>query len=37
MKPEATTVTAHLSGGKSITFETGKLAKQASGAVVVRL
>ena len=37
MKPEATTVTVNLSGGKTISFETGKLAKQAHGSVVVRL
>ncbi|HYM77222.1 MAG TPA: polyribonucleotide nucleotidyltransferase [Candidatus Dormibacteraeota bacterium] len=37
MKPEATTVTVHLTGGKTITFETGKLAKQAHGSAVVRL
>src|SRR4051795_9061353 len=37
MKPEPTTVTATLTGGKTITFESGKLAKQAHGSVVVRL
>src|SRR3954463_6954558 len=37
MKPEATSVTVHLSGGKEISFETGKLAKQAGGAAVVKL
>jgi len=37
MKPEPTTVTVSLSGGKVISFETGKLAKQAGGSVVVRL
>jgi polyribonucleotide nucleotidyltransferase len=37
MKPEATTVTVNLSGGKTISFESGKLAKQAHGSVVVRL
>src|SRR5271165_4844234 len=37
MKPEATSVTVHLAGGKEISFETGKLAKQAGGAAVVRL
>src|ERR1700741_253904 len=37
MKPEATTVTVNLSGGKEISFETGKLAKQAGGSAVVRL
>src|ERR1700719_4884842 len=36
MKPEATSVTVHLSGGKEISFETGKLAKQAGGSAVVR-
>src|SRR6266567_6223321 len=37
MKPEASSVTVHLAGGKEISFETGKLAKQAGGAAVVRL
>src|SRR5712691_6101074 len=37
MKPEATSVTVSLAGGKHISFETGKLAKQAHGAAVVRL
>src|SRR5579859_7602692 len=37
MKPEATSVTVHLTGGKEISFETGKLAKQAGGAAVVRI
>src|SRR5579872_1961447 len=37
MKPEPTTVTVSLSGGKTMSFETGKLAKQAGGSVVVRL
>src|SRR5690348_17397253 len=37
MKPEPTTVTVHLSGGKRISFETGNLAKQAHGSVVVRI
>src|SRR6478609_6709343 len=37
MKPEPTTVTVHLSGGKTISFETGKLAKQAHGSAVVRI
>ena len=37
MKPEPTTVSVELTGGKSISFETGKLAKQAHGAAVVRL
>src|SRR6202790_1995894 len=37
MKPEPTSVTVNLAGGKQISFETGKLAKQAHGAAVVRL
>src|ERR1700735_2889711 len=37
MKPEATSITVDLAGGKQISFETGKLAKQAHGATVVRL
>ena len=37
MKPESTSVTVTLSGGKTISFETGKLAKQAGGSAVVRL
>jgi len=37
MKPEPTIVTVNLTGGKTITFETGKLAKQAGGSAVVRL
>jgi polyribonucleotide nucleotidyltransferase len=37
MKPEASTVTVDLAGGKQLSFETGKLAKQAHGAAVVRL
>src|SRR6201997_5121315 len=37
MKPEPTTVTVEIAGGKTISFETGKLAKQAHGAAVVRL
>src|SRR6266699_1674516 len=37
MKPEATSVIVSLVGGKHISFETGKLAKQAHGSVVVRL
>jgi len=37
MKPEPTTVTVTLTGGKTISFETGKLAKQAHGSAVVRL
>src|ERR1700732_5267158 len=37
MKPEASSVTVDLAGGKQLSFETGKLAKQAGGAAVVRL
>jgi len=37
MKPEPTSVTVNLSGGKTISFETGKLAKQAHGSAVVRI
>ena len=37
MKPEPTTVTVSLTGGKTISFETGKLAKQAHGSAVVRI
>src|ERR1700739_2865974 len=37
MKPEASIVTVDLAGGKQISFETGKLAKQAHGAAVVRM
>ena len=37
MKPEPTSITVNLTGGKQISFETGKLAKQAHGAAVVRL
>ena len=37
MKPEPITVSAEITGGKSISFETGKLAKQAHGSAVVRL
>src|SRR5215469_6932036 len=37
MKPEPTVVTVTLAGGKTLSFETGKLAKQAHGAAVVRL
>ena len=37
MKPEPTSITVDLAGGKQITFETGNLAKQAHGAAVVRL
>jgi len=37
MKPESTEVTVDLSGGKTLKFETGKIAKQAHGAAVVRI
>ena len=37
MKPEPTSVSVELTGGKNLSFETGKLAKQAHGAAVVRL
>ena len=37
MKPEVSTATVNLAGGKQLTFETGKLAKQAHGAAVVRM
>ena len=37
MKPEVSSVTVDLAGGKQISFETGKLAKQAHGAAVVRM
>src|SRR5205823_13646502 len=37
MTPEPTTVTVSLSGGKTICFETGKLAAQAHGWAVVRI
>jgi len=37
MKPEVSSVTVELTGGKQLSFETGKLAKQAHGAAVVRL
>src|SRR6202522_1114300 len=36
MKPEASIVTVSLAGGKEVSFETGKLAKQAHGSAVVR-
>ena len=36
MKPEATKVSVEIAGGKSLSIETGKLAKQAHGAAVVR-
>src|SRR6266478_5014220 len=37
MKPEVSSVTVDLAGSKEISFETGKLAKQAGGSAVVRL
>src|SRR5215471_13775077 len=37
MKPEPEVTTVELSGGKQLTFETGKLAKQAGGSAVTRL
>ncbi|HUK24385.1 MAG TPA: polyribonucleotide nucleotidyltransferase [Terriglobales bacterium] len=37
MKPEAQHVTVELAGGKQLSFETGKLAKQAHGSAVVRI
>ena len=37
MKPEATEISVELSGGKTLKFETGKIAKQAHGATVVRM
>src|SRR5215467_13633015 len=37
MKPEPTTVSVELAGGKTLSFETGKLAKQAHGSAVVRI
>jgi polyribonucleotide nucleotidyltransferase len=36
MKPEATAVSVELAGGKQLTIETGKLAKQAHGSAIVR-
>src|SRR5258708_598158 len=37
MKPVPTTATVELAGGKILSFETGKLAKQAHGSAVVRV
>jgi len=37
MKPEAHQVSVELEGGRTLTFETGKIAKQAHGAAVVRM
>jgi polyribonucleotide nucleotidyltransferase len=36
MKPEPKVATVELTGGKSLSFETGKLAKQAHGSTIVR-
>jgi polyribonucleotide nucleotidyltransferase len=36
MKPEATKVSVEIAGGKQLSLETGKLAKQAGGSAVVR-
>src|SRR3954468_14486266 len=36
MKPEPKVATVELTGGKSLSFETGKLAKQAHGSAIVR-
>jgi polyribonucleotide nucleotidyltransferase len=37
MKPEPTLVSVEIAGGRTISFETGKLAKQAHGSAVVRM
>jgi polyribonucleotide nucleotidyltransferase len=37
MKPEAVEVSIELAGGKRLSFETGKIAKQAHGSAVVRM
>ena len=37
MKPQPVEVVVELAGGKRLSFETGKLAKQAHGAAVVRI
>ena len=37
MKPEPTYASVELAGGKTLSFETGRLAKQAHGSAVVRL
>src|SRR5258705_13664103 len=37
MKPEPTIAHVEIAGGKNISFETGKLAKQAHGSAVVRM
>src|SRR5437667_736639 len=36
MKPEATNISVEIAGGKQLSIETGKLAKQAGGSAVVR-
>src|SRR5712675_3537289 len=36
MKPEATKISVEIAGGKHLSFETGKLAKQAGGSAIVR-
>src|SRR6266404_2542533 len=36
MKPEATKISVEIAGGKHLSIETGKLAKQAGGSAVVR-
>src|ERR1039457_1000000 len=36
MKPEATKVSVEIAGGKQLSIETGKLAKQAGGSAIVR-
>src|SRR5271154_6671092 len=36
MKPEATKVSVEIAGGKQLSFETGKYAKQAGGSAIVR-
>jgi polyribonucleotide nucleotidyltransferase len=37
MKPEVSSIVVNLAGGKQLSFETGKLAKQAHGSAVVRI
>ncbi|HZQ19715.1 MAG TPA: polyribonucleotide nucleotidyltransferase, partial [Terriglobales bacterium] len=37
MKPEPAQISVELAGGKTLSFETGKLAKQADGSSVVRI
>src|SRR5512141_2058625 len=37
MKPEPQAITVELTGGKQLTFETGKLATQAHGSALTRL